>query len=412
MSPKRETSLPLPVRFLAAWIGVWLGRSQQQLIEYQREEIQLLRQKLGGRRLRFSDGDRRRLAVLGRKLGRRALGQVATVATPDTILRWYRELVAKKYDGSAKRGPGRPGTVTGVIRLLVRMARENPSWGYTRLRGALKNIGHELGRNTIKRILQEQGIDPAPTRKRRYSWETFIRAHLGAIAAADFFTVEVMGLFGLVRMYVFFVIDLASRKVEVAGICRQPDGLWMDQMARNLLDAVDGFLRGKRYLLVDRDPLYTREFREVLTRAGTRVVRLPARSPNLNAFAERFVLSVRSECLDRIIPLGDWHLGHAVSEYLKHYHQERNHQGLGNVLIDSSGSQRQLQGASPPTAGRAPQLLPPRSGLKESTDYRHSTTCTSRRLRRRTRSACSMGPFRAPRLETAWGGRRGGRKAL
>ena len=107
-------------------------------------------------------------------------------------------------------------------------------------------------------------------------------------------------------------------------------------MARNLLDAVDGFLRGKRYLLVDRDPLYTREFREVLTRAGTRVVRLPARSPNLNAFAERFVLSVRSECLDRIIPLGDWHLRHAVSEYLKHYHQERNHQGLGNVLIDSS----------------------------------------------------------------------------
>jgi len=210
VSPKRETSLPLPVRFLAAWIGVWLGRSQQQLIEYQREEIQLLRQKLGGRRLRFSDGDRRRLAVLGRKLGRRALGQVATVATPDTILRWYRELVAKKYDGSAKRGPGRPGSVTGVIRLLVRMARENPSWGYTRLRGALKNIGHELGRNTIKRILQEQGIDPAPTRKRRYSWETFIRAHLGAIAAADFFTVEVMGLFGLVRMYVFFVIDLAE----------------------------------------------------------------------------------------------------------------------------------------------------------------------------------------------------------
>jgi len=336
VSPKGETPLPLPVRFLAAWIGVWLGRYQQQLIEYQREEIQMLREKLGGRRLRLGDGDRRRLAVLGKKLGRRALGQVATVATPDTILRWYRELVAKKYDGSAKRRPGRPGTVAGVARLLMRMARENPSWGYTRLRGALKNLGHELGRNTIKRILQEQGIDPVPTRKRRYSWETFIRAHLGAISAADFFTVEVMGLFGLVRMYVFFVIDLANRKVAVAGICRQPDALWMDQMARNLLDAVDGFLRGKRYLLVDRDPLYTREFRAALARGGTEVVRLPARSPNLNAFAERFVLSIRSECLDRIIPLGEWHLRRAVSEYLKHYHQERNHQGLGNVLIDSS----------------------------------------------------------------------------
>ena len=375
MSPKRETSLPLPVRFLAAWIGVWLGRSQQQLIEYQREEIQLLRQKLGGRRLRFSDGDRRRLAVLGKKLGRRALGQVATVATPDTILRWYRELVAKKYDGSAKRGPGRPGTVTGVIRLLVRMARENPSWGYTRLRGALKNIGHELGRNTIKRILQEQGIDPAPTRKRRYSWETFIRAHLGAIAAADFFTVEVMGLFGLVRMYVFFVIDLASRKVEVAGICRQPDGLWMDQMARNLLDAMDGFLRGKRYLLLDRDPLYTSEFREVLTRAGTKVVRLPARSPNLNAFAERFVLSIRSECPDRIIPSGRVAFAACclrVSEALPPGAQPSGAGECADRLVD--GSQQQGQGAAPPTARRAPQLLPPRSGLKESTEYRHSTT--------------------------------------
>jgi putative transposase len=110
----------------------------------------------------------------------------------------------------------------------------------------------------------------------------------------------------------------------------------MDQMGRNLLDALDGFLRGKRYLLVDRDPLYTREFRELLTRAGTKVVRLPARSPNLNAFAERFVLSIRSECLDRIIPLGESHLRRAVSEHLKHSHQERNHQGLGNVLIDSS----------------------------------------------------------------------------
>ena len=328
--------MPLPVQFLAAWIGVWLGRYQQQLIEYQREEIQMLREELGGRRIRFSDAERRRLAVLGKKLGRKALGEVATLATPDTILRWYRELVANKYDGSAKRGPGRPGTAAEVVRLVVRMASENPSWGYTRLLGALSNLGHQVGRNTIKRILQEQGIDPAPTRKRRHSWATFIRVHLDAIAAADFFTVEVMGLVGLVRTYVFFVIDIASRKVEIAGICRQPDGLWMDQMARNLLDAVDGFLRGKRYLIVDRDPLFTREFRDALERAGTTVIRLPPRSPNLNAFAERFVLSIRSECLDRIIPLGERHLRRAISEYMEHYHQERTHQGLGNALIDSS----------------------------------------------------------------------------
>jgi len=365
---------------------MWLGRYQQQLIEYQREEIQMLREKLGGRRLRFGDGDRRRLAVLGKKLGRRALGQVATVATPDTILRWYRELVAKKYDGSAKRRPGRPGTVAGVARLLVRMARENPSWGYTRLRGALKNLGHELGRNTIKRILQEQGIDPVPTRKRRYSWETFIRAHLGAISAADFFTVEVMGLFGLVRMYVFFVIDLANRKVAVAGICRQPDALWMDQMARNLLDAVDGFLRGKRYLLVDRDPLYTREFRAALARGGTEAVRLPARSPNLNALAERFVLSIRSECLDRIISARRVAFAACCLRVSKALPPRAEPSGAGECadrFVD--GSQRQGQGAAPPTARRAPQLLPSRSSVTEPTEYRHSTgSCAGTHFRRTT----------------------------
>jgi len=325
-------TLPLPVQFLAAWIGVWLGRYQQELIEYQREEIRHLREQLGGRRIRFTDAQRRRLAILGHKLGGKGLREVATLATPDTILRWYRELVAQKYDGHAKRNPGRPRTGAEIVQLLVRMATENPGWGYTRLRGALQNLGHEVGRNTIKRILHEQGLDPAPTRARRYSWATFIRAHLSAIAAADFFTVEVMGLLGLARTYVFFVIDLASRKVEVAGICGQPDGPWMEQMARNLLDAVNGFLRGKRYLIVDRDPLYTREFRDALTREGTKVLLLPARSPNLNAFAERFVLSVRSECLSRMIPLGERHLRRAISEYVAHYHHERNHQGLANAL--------------------------------------------------------------------------------
>ncbi len=327
-----QMTLPLPVQFLAAWIGVWLGRYQQELIEYQREEIRHLREQLGGRRIRFTDAQRRRLAILGHKLGGKGLREVATLATPDTILRWYRELVAQKYDGHAKRNPGRPRTGAEIAQLLVRMATENPGWGYTRLRGALQNLGHEVGRNTIKRILHEQGLDPAPTRARRYSWATFIRAHLSAIAAADFFTVEVMGLLGLARTYVFFVIDLASRKVEVAGICGQPDGPWMEQMARNLLDAVNGFLRGKRYLIVDRDPLYTREFRDALTREGTKVLLLPARSSNLNAFAERFVLSVRSECLSRMIPLGERHLRRAISEYVAHYHHERNHQGLANAL--------------------------------------------------------------------------------
>jgi hypothetical protein len=246
--------LPLPLQFLAAWIGTSLARRPERLIEYLKEENAVLVEKLGGK-VRLADADRRRLARLGKLIGRKALGSVARVATPDTILRWYRELVARKYDGSQRRGPGRPGTAAEIVRLLVEMATRNTGWGYTRLCGALKNVGYTVGRNTIKRILEEQGIEPAPLRRRRYSWVTPIKAHLSATTAADFFTVEVLSWVGLVRYHVFFVMDLASRRVEIGGISRSPDGVWMEQVARNLLDAEDGFLLGKRYLILDRDPL-------------------------------------------------------------------------------------------------------------------------------------------------------------
>jgi transposase len=328
-------ALPVPLQFMAAWVGAWLGRHQTRTIAYLRAENRALREQLGGRRIRLTDAQRRRLAELGKAVGRKGLGEVATVASPDTILKWYRELVAKKYDGSAKRGPGRPRKPAEMVKLVVRMAQENPRWGYTRIRGALANLGHEIGRNTIKRVLREEGIDPAPERGKRYSWATFIKAHLGAIAAADFFTAEVMTLVGLVRLHVFFVIDIVSRKVEIAGLTANPTGGWMQQIARNLLDVDGGFLVGKRYLLLDRDPLYTKEFRAALKQGGRKVIRLPPRSPNLNAYAERFVLSIRSECLDRIVPMGERHLRSVVSEYMEHYHGERNHQGLENRLINA-----------------------------------------------------------------------------
>jgi putative transposase len=189
---------PLPFQFLATWVGVWVARHQANQVEYLKTVNRALLARLGKKRLRFTDAERRKLAVLGKKLGRKALAEVATIATPDTILRWYRELVAKKYDGSARRGPGRPRTAAKIVRLLVEMATRNTSWGYTRLRGALKNVGYAVGRNTIKRILTEQGIEPAPTRRRQYSWATFIKARLNAITAADFFTVEVLNWAGLV----------------------------------------------------------------------------------------------------------------------------------------------------------------------------------------------------------------------
>ncbi len=166
------------------------------------------------------------------------------------------------------------------------------------------------------------------------SWKTFLRAHWGAIAATDFFNVEVLTRRGLARYFVLFVIDLETRRVEIAGIAQQPDGEWMKQIARNLTDTDEGFLNGTRYLIHDRDPLFTEAFRGVLGSSGVRTVKLPARSPNLNAYAERFVRSIKSECLAQIIPLGERHLRTAVKEYAEHYHLERNHQGLENELIE------------------------------------------------------------------------------
>ena len=162
----------------------------------------------------------------------------------------------------------------------------------------------------------------------------YLPEHWAALAAADFFTIEVWTKIGLVRYLVFFVIDLPTRRVEIAGIAPVPNGLWMHQVARNLIDDVGGFLRGKGFLIHDRDPLYTREFRALLSHAGVTSVRLPSRSPNLNAYAERFVLSIKSECLDRLVLIGQRHLRHAIDEYAEHYHLERTHQGLDNKLID------------------------------------------------------------------------------
>jgi transposase InsO family protein len=309
------------------------------MIDYLKEENRILREQRGRRRLRFTDAQRRRLAELGKALGRRALGRRALgalnpIITPDTILRWYRQLIADKYDGSRHRGPGRPRTDSDIQALILKLANENPSWGYTRIRDALFHLGHDIARSTVAAILGEHGIDPAPKRRNATSWTAFLRAHWGAIAAADFFTVEVLTLRGLVRFYVFFIIELHTRRVHIAGIARQPYGDWMIQIARNLLDADDGFLHRHRYLILDRDPLYTADFRELLRLGGVETIRLPARSPNLNAFAERFVLSIKSECLDKPVVCGERHLRAAVREYVAHYHAERPHQGLGGAIID------------------------------------------------------------------------------
>jgi len=325
--------LPCPLAFFLLVFSGWVNRHQQAVIDYLLEENRVLRTVNGSRRPRLTDDQRRRLAVKGHVLGRRHLAAVAGIVTPETLLRWYRRLVAKKYDGSKTRRPGRPTTKPDIAALVVRMATENPTWGYTRIRGGLMNLGHDLARNTIKTILKDHGIAPAPERRTKTPWKTFLAAHWDGLAAADFFTVEVLTMAGLVRYVVLFVIKLKTRTVEIAGITSQPNGNWMTQVARNLTDAEDGFLRGVHYLILDRDPLYTGAFRDLLRGTGVKPLLLPARSPNLNAFAERFVGSIKSECLDRIVPLGEKHLRAAVHAFMTHYHEERPHQGLGNQLI-------------------------------------------------------------------------------
>src|SRR3982750_2369576 len=316
-----------PFRFLLIALAGWMNQRQQLTIEYLREENRVLREQLGGQRLRLNDDQRRRLAAKAKGLGRKLLAEVATIVTPETLLAWHRKLIAQKYDGSARRGPGGPGAFVG------RLAEENRDWGYRRIQGALSHLGHKLARSTIAAILERHGLEPAPERSRKTTWKEFLARHWELIVAADFFTVEVWTRRGLQRFIVLFFLDLSTRQVEIAGIASTANGLWMSQVGRKVTDAVDGILLGKRYLIHDRDPLFTAEFLSLLAGVGVESVKLPPRSPNLNAHAERFVRSIKESCLNRLILFGEQSLRTTIQNFIVHYHAERHHQGLANRLI-------------------------------------------------------------------------------
>ncbi len=307
-------------------------------IEYLAAENRILKAQLQGR-LKLSDAERATLGEIGHRLGRKILSEVASVAQPDTILAWYRKLVARKFDGSkARRSPGRPRIKREVEQLIVRMAKENRDWGYDRIAGALANLGYEVCDQTVGNVLQRHGLPPAPERKRTTTWSAFIRIHLALLAGTDFFTAEVLTLHGLVTYYVLFFIHLESRRVDIAAVTVHPDERWMRQIARNMTMEGYGALRDCRYLLHDRDTKYTQSFRAIIASGGVEPLVLPARSPNLNAYAERWVRSVKEECLSKVILFGERSLRRALSEYVEHFHAERNHQGRGNVLLFPRGT--------------------------------------------------------------------------
>jgi len=284
--------------------------------------------------LRLTDAERATLAGIAHRLCRKALEEVANVMKPDTIMGWYRKLVARKFDGSkSRRYPGRPRIDGEIEELVVRMARENSGWGYDRIVGAMANLGYTLSDQTVGNILQRHGIPPAPERKRATTWADFIRRHMSVLAGTDFFTVEILTLRGLVTYYVLFFIHLDSRKVEIAGMTPHPNEAWMKQIARNVTMNEWGFLENCQYLIHDRDSKYCHSFREIIKSGEVKPLRLPARSPNLNAFSERWVKSVKEECLSKMILFGEQSLRRTLREYLAHYHAERNHQGKDNVLL-------------------------------------------------------------------------------
>jgi transposase InsO family protein len=213
------------------------------------------------------------------------------------------------------------------------MAKENSDWGYDRIAGAMANLGYRLSDQTVGNILQRHGVPPAQERRRTTTWADFIRAHRSILAGTDFFSVEVLTLRGLVTYYVLFFIHLESRRVEIAGITPHPNEAWMKQVARNITMDEWGFLESRRYLIHDRDTKFTDSFREIVKSGHVKPLRLPARSPNLNAYAERWVRSVKEEALSKLILFGEASLRRTLSEYLVHFHTERNHQGKGNVLL-------------------------------------------------------------------------------
>jgi transposase InsO family protein len=320
----------------AQFLAYATGLVNQRLLlqcEYLVAENRILRSHLPGR-VGLSDSERRTLAEIGRRLGRKLLSEVACVAKPETILGWYRRLIARKFDGSKHRTyPGRPRVSPEVEALIVRMAKENGSWGYDRIAGALANLGHHVSDQTVGNVLRHHGIPTAPKRSQTTTWKDFISAHMAVLAGSDFFTVEVLTWRGLSTYYVLFFLHLESRRITLAGMTRHPTEAWMTQMARNAVDDTSGGLRQCRYVLHDRDAKFCAAFDDVLASDGIRCLRLPPRSPNLNAFAERWVRSVKQECLSKLILFGENSLQRALSEFIVHFHSERNHQGKGNVLL-------------------------------------------------------------------------------
>ncbi len=285
-------------------------------------EILVLRHQLRvlarGRRLPLRRSDRVLLAAASTLLRRDRWRSFPV--SPETLLRWHRELVRRKW--TYRRRAGRPRTGGEAATLILRLAGENPRWGYRRIQGELHKLGVSVSATAIRSLLKRHGLAPAP-RREGPPWREFLACQAAGVLACDFFTIETIRLSTL---YVLFFIELSTRKVYLAGVSAHPRSAWVTQQARNL--AIESRLAKVRFLICDRDAKYSDCFDEVFRTEGVRVIRTPIRSPKANAFAERFVKTVRRECLDHLLIFGERHLQRILREYVRHYNEERPHRGL------------------------------------------------------------------------------------
>jgi putative transposase len=292
-----------------------------------RHQLEVVHRQKG--KPRFQRCDRLILAALSRLLPRQRWS--CFLVRPETVLAWHRQLVTGKARRWGRKSPGRPPTPAETRQLVIRLARENPRWGYMRIRGELLKLGHNVSASTIRDIMRRSGLGPSP-RRDGMSWSEFLRRQASSILAADFFTVYTLS--GRV-LYVLFFIELSTRKVHFAGCTRHPKDAWMSQQARNLTMSLDDRAQPVRFLIHDRDGKFTARFDDVFRTEGVEIIRTPIRSPKANAVAERWVKSVRTECLDWLLITGRRHLNDILRIYVEHYNRARPHRGLDLTIPDS-----------------------------------------------------------------------------
>jgi transposase InsO family protein len=292
-----------------------------------RHELSILRRQI--KQPRFEPADRLLLAALGRVLPRRSW--CAFLVRPETLLHWHRRLVARRWT-YPHRKPGRPAIASEVRDLIVRLAKENPGWGYLRIVGELRKLGINVSATSVRNILCAAGLPPAPQRDRQF-WRSFLKAHGESILACDFFTVDTVWLR---RIYVLAFLSIGNRRIEYVACTSKPNTDWMLQQARNLLMELDDRDRQVRFLLHDRDAKFPRAFDALLSGENITIIRTPVRAPNANAHMERWVGTVRRECLDRMLILGRRQLEHVLRVYIGHYNRCRPHRSLDLRPPDSA----------------------------------------------------------------------------